>query len=209
MKIALVICILLSLTASYAAAESRTLFQWSSSMGTNPVEWGPTDITFTFEDNQLSLNTHAVQTVGGSSAIRWELMFSGEWAVCGSIVDNQLIRDPYATFIPSDNHNGSVQWAENTPVGYSTHLLLGADFEGCGKRSYTPLYGGIRGAPISGTLVLMEAPAFRADYYYKYWKEAEGFAAYAPSMAVPEASSLALALPGILGLFISKSKKFS
>jgi len=119
----------------------------------------PTSITLRLDGNQLLLNNLSIQQSGGSSGWQRTLLLTGVWGVCGAVGPTGiLVPDPYATFViladqpppstPADIEYplpawvdnwfcmGYVQWASETPEGYSTSLMIGADFAGNGAAAY-------------------------------------------------------------------------
>ena len=128
-----------------------------------PSEGGPRAIIFTLANDTLSLNTTGISTGGGGSSTRvWELLFSGNWAAFGTIDSSgSLVPDLYATFL-YDGHGGRVQWARNTPFGYTAPLMLGSSFIGDGAATYYDYsYSEPTGRSTRGTLVLWSSLARR------------------------------------------------
>lgn len=115
----------------------------------NPVEVFPEDgqqaedmdrFRLTLDGLQLSVNRPFIQTAGGSSSATFDLVLADGWAVCGSVFGGGFVPDPYATFVGSDAGSGYITWAANTPVGYTTSLLLGVG-DSMSIRKH-PTYGG-------------------------------------------------------------------
>lgn len=80
---------------------------------------------FTFDGSALSVNRGYIRTVGFSSSVTFDLVLDPGWAVCANVVDGAVVADPYASFTESGFGTGSIRWADNTPSGYTTGLLLG------------------------------------------------------------------------------------
>jgi len=181
---------------------------WSVKCIPEDIAQGCNNIMFSFENNVLSLNTSSISTQGGSSVQRWVLLFSGNWAVCGSVdEDGNLVKDPYADFIV-DNSGGYINWSPETPFGYTTTLLLGASFIGDGAKTYYDYtFGEPSGRETTGTLVLWEYFTRRPLEADTYTKKSHTFTAvYEP---VPEPSSiltLAIVLSGAVSMGLRRAK---
>lgn len=163
------------------------------------TEWDFRDITFTFENNTLSLNTSWIGTWPGSSCEGWELLSAGRWAVCGTIDESgYLLPDQYATF-DIENNGGHVRWAQDTPSGYVAPLLLGHSFIGDGSATYSNrIYENIIDST-DGTLVLRDYLPMRLDEQDFYTADQYTFYATNPA-SVPEPSGISVLIPSILGL---------
>lgn len=191
---------LASLVCSGAAgADSWTVFSYP---GGNPIAPGyPSEIAFTLHNGMLSLNSSTIATVGGSSSTTWKLLFSGNWAVCGTVDESgSYARDPYATFVAS-GQGGHIEWAGNTPLGYSAPLMVGASFAGAGASNYTCQWG----RPINdvtATLALNRHPTFWGPEYNLYDSvEHTFYASYAQGASpVPEPMGLLTLLTGAVSL---------
>jgi len=196
---------MLALCAFVSSGEARasawTAFTYS---GSNPVAPGlPSDITFTFDNTHLSLNSSKIVTVGGSSSMKWELLFSGSWGVCGTIDDSgSYTPDPYASF-KADGQGGSVEWKAGTPSGYATQLILGGSFTGDGASTYVSQWG----EPISevtGTLALNTHPSIWGAEYNLYEAVSHTFVSQygpmSPPPMVPEPMSLLTLLTGAISI---------
>ncbi|MEN6521726.1 MAG: PEP-CTERM sorting domain-containing protein [Armatimonadota bacterium] len=190
----LILSMLTIFTVSAVHADTWTVFRMDPSWEPSD-EYCPRDLTFTFSGGRLSLNSTATSTGGGGSSTHtWQLLFSGNWAVAGTIDETgSIIRDPYATFI-YDKHGGYINWASDTPSGYTTQLLLGYRFDGDWAETYQNYeYEQPFGEPVTGTLVLW-------DYLVRCPLEND---IYTPQnhefsvTAVPEPSSI-----GILGFAV-------
>lgn len=182
-----------------AVADSWTVFSYP---GGNPIAPGyPSEIAFTLHNGMLSLNSDTIATVGGSSSTTWKLLFSGNWAVSGTVDESgSYAPDPYAKFVAS-GQGGHIEWAENTPIGYSAPLIVGASFAGDGASSYTSQWG----RPISdvtATLALNSHPTFWGPEYNLYDSVGHTFyAAYAQGAApVPEPTGMLTLLTGAVSL---------
>jgi hypothetical protein len=173
----------------------------------------PRDIIFTFENDTLSLNTEAISTEGGSSCEVWQLKFSGNWAACGTIDGaGNLLSDPYATFV-YEARGGHIQWAPNTPSGYTAPLMLGFSFSGDGAATYED-YGVFNyetgqyeptGRTTTGTLVQRHYLALRSDEMDIYDPLTHTFQA----TPVPEPPSILALMCGFVGLvgYMGRSKR--
>jgi hypothetical protein len=165
-KLLLSVFLLLLVSISGTAfSESWILFV---NLGNPPINGNPNEMVFNLNNNVLSLNTPNIITVGGSSSMSYSLLFSGQWAVCGQ-VDNagQLIQDPYASFVVDGDGSGHIAWSTTTPYGYTTNLLLGADFTGNGASSYAGSWYGMGVDPVAGTLVLQQQQTtYRTNVLY-------------------------------------------
>lgn len=177
-------------------ADTWTVFSYP---GGNPLAPGSaSEIVFTLNNGVLSLNTNTIATQGGSSANTWTLLFSGNWAACGTIDDSGgYVPDPYATFHAS-GQGGHIEWAGSTPSGYTAPLMLGASFAGDGAATYTASWG----SPIydvSSTLVVNRHPTYWGPEYSLYESASHTvYATYAQTAGsmVPEPASLLALLTG-------------
>ncbi len=166
----------------------------------NPVECSESDyyaywpdrFRFTFDGRNLSVNRTSIWTVGGSSCTASSLLLSGSWAVFGTVTDSILTPDPYATLV-----GGAVQWAANTPIGYTANLLLGYSFEGDGAPMYQrqPSYNY---PPQQGTTLMIRtySPRMGYDYPDSYAFRNHIFTA----TYIPEPSAILALLCGVGGL---------
>lgn len=170
------------------------------------------DITFTFADGALSLNRTNTGGPLPGGAVEADLDFSGEWAVCGNVDGGNLVRDNYATFAATETGGGHIVWAANTPAGYSTNLLLGADFAGSGAQTYRgtyytvmwgpngPVFQQNQYAPVTRTLALCEVcpgpMGMGGPMNTQYVAQEHSFTA---TYAVPEPSAAVSILMGIVG----------
>ena len=204
-KLSVLFCIAalgLAWSASFAAA-TWTVFSVPEVYWSRIPDWSPRDITFTLDSDILSLNTQAIGTDSGSSSVAWKLMFSGDWAVFGSVdPSGALTRDPYASF-NYDGLGGSISWATNTPDGYTAPLLFGYDFTGNGATTYSEYAGGEpSGVETTGTLVLKEYLPMRSHEQDIYTAQSHdlnsGNIVYVSN--VPEPPALVAMLCGIVGL---------
>jgi len=208
-KITLLIALII-VACSGLSADTWSVFTYD---GGNPLGTGsPSSMLFTFNNNQLALNSDKVWTAGGSSAMTWRLLFSGNWAVCGTFDENgAYIPDAYATFV-IEGLGGYVQWAGNTPSGYQTSLLVGMPFSGDGATVYTSQWGGPIG-DVSASLALNTHPTMWGSNYNLYEPASHSFnAEYIPATAVvaavPEPAGMVSLLFGgmaVLG-FVGKRK---
>lgn len=164
-------------------------FQW----GHNPIE-GPRQIIYTLDNYQLILDPDSVHTVGGSSAYHWNLGFSGQWAVLGSISSSIFTPDPYASFIQTGMGEGYVSWDSSTPLGHTTSLILGGSFYGDGAATYQE-QSTFPADTVTGTLVLHRT--FLGGYGNEYELRSGGFSV--TYQVVPEPSSLLIFLAGLPG----------
>ena len=189
-----------ALTSSGALADAWTVFTYD---GSNPVVPGlPSDITFTFDNTHLSLNSSKIATVGGSSSMEWTLLFSGIWAVCGTIDESgNYTADPYASFTAHDQ-GGSIEWKAGTPSGYATQLILGGSFIGDGASTYVSQWG----EPIcevKATLALNTHPSIWGAEYNLYEAASHTFltqySPVSPAM-VPEPMGLLTLLTGAISI---------
>lgn len=105
-----------------------------------PSTWGR--MVFTLQGDALFLSGGYLKTAGFSSAEVFEVLLSGDWAVCGSVTDSLWTPDPYAQFIATGFGYGHISWAPGTPLGYTTQLLLGYDFQGNDAATYAGYYPG-------------------------------------------------------------------
>lgn len=157
---------------------------------------GPGQIVYNLDNNQLTLDPDTVDTIGGSSAYHWNLLFSGQWAVLGSIgLDDVFTPDPYAGFVETGVGEGRIDWAEGTPDGYTTNLILGGAFAGDGAASYQER-NAFPEETITGTLVLHRM--FQGGSGHEY--EVRSNSIPIAYQAVPEPSSLIMFLIGLPGL---------
>lgn len=190
-------------------AETWTAFTYD---GGNPLASGsPSQMSFTFDNNRLSLNSNRVWTLGGSSAMTWNLLFSGSWAACGTIDENgAYVPDAYASF-EADGLGGYVRWASATPSGYHTNLLVGTPFAGNGAAAYTSTWG----SPIenvSASLALNTHPSMWGSDYNLYEPMSYRFSAAYTSVqavaAVPEPIGLVSLLVGGISMLGFGSKRY-
>ncbi|MEN6372374.1 MAG: PEP-CTERM sorting domain-containing protein [Armatimonadota bacterium] len=203
----LLLSMLTILTISGVHADTWTVFQMDPSW-TPSDKYCPRDLTFTFSDGRLSLNSRATSTGGGGSSTHaWQLLFSGSWAATGTI-DNSgsLVRDPYATF-NYDGYGGHIDWASDTPSGYTAQLLIGYRFNGDGAATYQNYEGEQPvGEPVMGTLVLWDYLALRPLEDDLYTLQNHAFTV----TAIPEPSSLpalGIVLSGLGATIIKKKRK--
>ncbi len=192
----LVFCAVVS--SGEARASAWTVFAYD---GDNPVASGlPSDITFTFDNTRLSLNSSRIVTVGGSSSMTWTLLFSGNWGVCGTIDDSgNYTPDPYASF-KADGQGGSIEWNADTPSGYATQLILGGSFTGDGGSTYTGQWRMPIGEA-TATLALNTHPSIWGAEYNLYLPESHTFVAeYRPAVAVPEPTGMLTLLSGAISI---------
>lgn len=204
MRLSVILCILFSfLTASVCLGATWNLAALSDNTET---EGDFKDITFTFENNTLALNTEAIATWPGSSCEVWQVIFSGNWAVCGTVDGSgNLISDTYATFDINGN-GGHINWAQNTPSGYVAPLLIGYSFTGDGSVTYTNrIYDNVIDTT-NGTVVLRNYLAMRLDEQDFYTHLDHAF--YATYPTVPEPGSIITLMSGLIGLVgvISRNK---
>lgn len=203
----LILILLVMLTASSIYADTWTVFEMDPSW-TPSDEYCPRDLTFSFTDGRLSLNSRATSIGGGGSSTHvWELVFSGNWAAVGTIDESgNLVRDPYATFV-QEGYGGYIDWASDTPYGYTAPLLLGCLFNKDGAMTYRNFADGKPvGDPITGTLVLWDHLALRPLEYDTYIRQSHEFSA----TFVPEPSSMAtlsLAVSGLCTALIRKKRR--
>lgn len=198
MKRTALIFTLIIVACSQLSADTWSAFTYD---GGNPLADGsPGQMSFSFDNNHLSLNSSRVWTVGGSSAMTWSLLFSGNWAVCGTIDEfGAYVPDSYATF-ESDGQGGYVRWASNTPGGYQTNLLVGMPFEGDGATAYTSRWGSPLG-DVTASLVLNTHPSIWGPNYNLYEPVSHSFsAACTPTPAAPEPSGLISLIAGGMSL---------
>lgn len=189
-----------ALTSSGAFADAWTAFTYD---GSNPVAPGyPSDITFTFDNTNLSLNSAKIVTVGGSSSMKWTLLSSGSWGVCGTIDESgNYTADAYASFTAHDQ-GGSIEWKAGTPVGYTTQLILGGSFTGDGASTYVSQWG----EPIcevKATLALNTHPSIWGAEYNLYEAASHTFLTqYSPMSPplVPEPMGLLTLLTGAISI---------
>lgn len=162
-------------------------------------------IVFSFNDNRLTLNTTSLRTTVynlNPTVYTCTVITSGEWAVCGTVANGALVRDPYATFVPQTT-GGYVRWATDTPKGYQTQLLLGSAFEGDAATTYNwSLYDPGTGYRESGSVTAPLIADYRTEGFWAWQMSADVapishvFTAYAP---LPEPSSLLVLLCGVSG----------
>jgi hypothetical protein len=199
------------IACSHLSADTWTPFAYD---GGNPLATGsPSQMSFTFGNNHLSLNSNSISTVGGSSAMTWNLLFSGNWAVCGTIDESgAYVPDLYASF-ETDGQGGYVRWANNTPDGHLTSLLVGMPFEGDGATAYTSRWGSPLGE-VTASLALNTHPSLWGSNYNLYEPVSHSFnAAYSavhPMAAVPEPSGLISLLAGgisLLGCGVRRNRR--
>lgn len=196
------------LTCSQLSADTWTAFTYD---GGNPLATGsPSHMSFTFDNNLLSLNSSSIRTVGGSSAMTWNLLFSGNWAVCGTIDEfGAYVPDVYASF-EADAQGGYVRWAGNTPDGYQTRLLVGMPFEGNNATAYTSQWGSPIGE-VRASLALNTHPTIWGSNYNLYESVSYSFtAAYTPITAatpVPEPTGLISLLAGAVSMMGFRAKR--
>ena len=199
------------LACARLGADTWTAFSYS---GGNPLANGsPSQMSFTFDNNRLSLNSNRIWTVGGSSAMTWTLLFSGSWAALGTIDESgAVIPDVYANFEADGLGGGYVRWASNTPAGHSTTLLVGVPFEGNGAAAYTNRWGSPIGE-VTASLALNTHPSVWGSNYNLYDPVSHSFsAAYEPVQAVPEPTGLLSLLAGsisIMGFMTKKNRRFT
>lgn len=187
---------------SACSAESWTLESVASQSGTRTI-------TFTFENNELSLNSSDILR-GWTFVREYTLLLAGDWAVCGYIDGSGVLhRDPYASFIYNANRDGGhISWT-NRPAGYSTNLLLGYSFNGSQPGNYTGYqsypYNGVittfPGTPVSGNLVIK-------DYYYSS-PDAATTVDYLPmqhTFSVPEPSTILAVISCLIGIGVLKRR---
>ena len=192
------LAILASVTCGGLSADTWTAFSYD---GGNPLADGsPADMIFTLDNNHLILNSSKITTMGNSSAMTWTLLFSGDWAACGTIDESgDYIPDPYASFV-QEGQGGDIQWANHTPVGYQAPLMLGRRFDGDGAATYTSRWGEPIGE-VSASLVLNTHPSIWGSEYNLYEPVMHTFAAsYLPDQAVPEPSGLLSLFAGGISL---------
>ena len=192
------LAILASVTCGGLSADTWTAFSYG---GGNPLTDGsPADMVFTLCSNHLSLNSSKITTIGNSSAMTWTLLFSGDWAACGTIDGSgDYIPDPYASFV-QEGQGGDIQWANHTPVGYQAPLMLGRRFVGDGAATYTSRWGAPIGE-VSASLVLNTHPSIWGSEYNLYEPVMHTFmATYPPVQAVPEPTGLLSLFAGGISL---------
>lgn len=161
---------------------------------------GPGQIVYNLEDNHLTLNPDSVHTVGGSSAYHWNLLFSGRWAVVGSIgVDDVLTPDPYASFVETEHGEGYVSWDSATPDGYTTSLVLGGWFIGNGAATYQE-QNVFPSDTVTGTLVLHRM--FQGGIGHEY--ELRSHTLDITYQVVPEPSCMIMFALGLAGLRVMR-----
>lgn len=100
------------------SAETWVIVQgWS-----NP---GP-DISFTFEDQSLNLSSTTSTVDYGYYVGHWTLWMTSGWAACYHDDGNGVLSpDRFAAFVDDLDGNGHIAWSADTPMGYTTDLLLG------------------------------------------------------------------------------------
>lgn len=162
-------------------------------------EWSPTQMVFTFDGGRLTINTSTISEDSGSGTESWTLLFSGDWAVLGTIDDSgSLVPDSYATFV-YDGYGGYVDWVADTPSGYIAPLLLGASYIGDGAMTYEE-YAEYQptGYTVTGGIVLWNNLPMRQGERELY--TALGHTFYADSsVQVPEPAGILAMLTGLSG----------
>ena len=183
--------------------------------------WLPSTMTLQLSGSNLLLNNTLIWQPGGSSAWNRTIRLSGAWGACGTVDANgSLVADPYATFVilanetpppslPDQNDYplsawvdtwsrlGYVQWAPDTPVGYTAPLVLGAGFAGNEATAYHYEDDYIYSDAI-GTFVLQDTYAYGHGCYgvAQYYALSHTLSA----THVPEPSSMLALLAGVGGL---------
>lgn len=151
-------------------------------------------IYFDFDGSNLSLGSSSFGYSTYNDTITNTLLFSGSWAVLGSVQDNALVPDPYARFVQTSAGSGSIVWAPDTPYGYCAPLLLGSMFSGNGAATYQSVQ-----QEVPGTLVVWTR-ANRSGLFVQNYYLGVQHTFYAINETVPEPSSLPAVLCGLGGV---------
>jgi hypothetical protein len=182
--------------------------------------WLPSTITLQLSGSNLLLNNTLIWQPGGSSAWNRRIRLSGVWGACGTVDANgSLVADPYATFVILANETpppslpdwndplpawvdtwyclGYVQWAPDTPEGYTAPLVLGADFAGNGASAYHYEDDWVTSDAV-GTSALQDTYGYGHGCYgvVQYYALSHTFSA----THAPEPSSMLALLAGVGGL---------
>lgn len=180
-----------------ASAERWVVWDWRPSVFDGVHTPGvPDSIYFDFNGENLVLASPSYSWAYATIVDTYSLLFSGTWAVMGTVENDVLTPDPYASFVQTSVGSGTVVWAPGTPQGYTAPLLLGARFHGDGGATY-PETGG----SYTATLVLWEHKVECGQYQFDYlsrWTHAFD----AVNNTVPEPSGLLALVCGLgsLGL---------
>ncbi len=197
---AVLFCMVILLPSSACQAEQWILWDYYAEYPPwghgNPLLSGaPSQFICTFENNTVWFNATQSATEGYSSRSNWELKISGTWGVCGQVVNNVLVPDPYASFVIDGPTSGHVAWQPDTPAGYTAPLLLGWFFEGCGAPTYTPMQYGNTLPTVTANIALETyAHLAPANLYDLYRAKSHTFQAVMP---VPEPSAIIALLIGL------------
>lgn len=199
-RLTLLVVLLVIGTATSSWADSVLVYEWDLFPSTRPITEIYNDISFSFDGNNLSLNTDRL--TGTCRGDQWvmQLLFAGNWGVCGSFDSStmEVVPDPYATFVANGFGSGHIEWASDAPLGHTTTLLLGYPFRNDGAASYTVVRAGVPVVQEVGTLILSKyrtnVPREWMDEYEQVWRE------FPVTNAVPEPSSLLAFACGLAGL---------